>query len=179
MELRPLPSPFPATTPMPRSSRIPTSHWGSNMLAPSRTMPGFHLFDHSSQIRERADPPPPIPSERISRRSGREPLPMHTLATVRRCQAARSGTPTSTARCRQPTSFDSGTPSRNRISPPDRGHARRKTRFRQAAKHQSPGDPPDQPPAKRRGPERRPGRRGDHASSPETRRTRRLKRRSP
>ena len=77
---------------MPRSSRMPTSHLRSNMLAPSRIIPGFQRHAHSSQIPAKAlDPPPPMPRERTSRRSGREPLPMQTLAIVRSCHAARTG----------------------------------------------------------------------------------------
>ena len=117
MVLRPLPAPFPATTPTPRSSRIPTSHLRSNMLAPSRIMPGFQRLAHSSQIPAKAlDPPRPMPRERTSRRSGRDPLPMHTLANVRSFHAAATG-PSHIASTRAPSrSFENGTPSPNRIS---------------------------------------------------------------
>ena len=99
-----------------------------------------------------------MPRERTSRRSGREPLPMQTLVVVRRCQAARIGTPHihSTPPPRALVRQRHAQPEQN-IQHRVQGTLRQeKPGSSQAAKHQSPGDAPDQPPAKRRGPERRP-----------------------
>ena len=158
MVLRPLPAPFPATVIITRSSRMPTSHLRSNMLAPRRIMPGFQRHDHSSQIPAKALDPPPAHAERADQPAQRA----RTLADAHldECPQLPCGRDApshiaSTRAAQQILRERHAQPEQNIQQWLQGSASPGKTRHPANRKHRRPCDAPDQPPAERGGPERR------------------------